>query len=212
MRATVRDERARTPVPSSVTDCSPKRDTCSIPTRPPATRVNGLSARAQVHEQVRAPQLRLRPVPATAGRASRSTRPSGPGRARSAGRPARGRIGQLIAEGPQGLAPLAGGKPVEEKVPVEVIELVLQAAGQQPGALDPHRPSVQVHPGGHRVPGPRRRQVEAGYRQACFRAVLVPFAGHQAWVDQVSLLAVQVVAEHAQVHADLGGGEPGPAR
>jgi len=59
-------------------------------------------------------------------------------------------------------------------VPVEMIELVLQAAGQQPGALDRHGPAVQVHPGDHRVPGPRRGQVEAGYRQACFRAVLVP--------------------------------------
>ncbi len=92
-----------------------------------------------------------------------------------------------------------------------MIELMLQAAGQQPGAFDRHEPALQVHSGDHRVPGSRRRQVETGYRQASFRAVLVPLDGHQAGVDQVPLLTVCVVAEHAQVHADLGGGEPSPA-
>ena len=69
----------------------------------------------------------------------------------------------------------------------EMIQLVLQAAGQQPRALDRDGPAVQVRPGDHRVTGPRGGQVETGYRQACFRAVLVPLSGHRGGVDQVPL-------------------------
>jgi hypothetical protein len=42
-----------------------------------------------------------------------------------------------------------------------MIELVLQAAGQQPVAFDGDGLVVKVHPGDHRMPGPRGRQEEA---------------------------------------------------
>src|SRR3984957_13617433 len=72
---------------------------------------------------------------------------------------------QLTAEGPQRLAPLTVGQPVEEQVPVEMVDLVLQAPGQHPGPLDHDRLAVQVDPGGDRVPGPRGGEVEAGGRE-----------------------------------------------
>ena len=82
--------------------------------------------------------------------------------------------------GPLGLADrlergLAGlpVEPVDEQDPVEVVGLVLHAAGQQVAALDGHRLAVHVLALGHHPQGPPGVEVEAREGQAALLALLL---------------------------------------
>src|SRR4051812_3731973 len=68
--------------------------------------------------------------------------------------------------------PRLAGESVEEDLAVEVVALVLQAAGHQAGALQPQRLAVDVEALGDAVHGTDRGCPDAGHRQAALVAVL----------------------------------------
>jgi hypothetical protein len=109
------------------------------------------------------------------------------------------------------MAPVARAQAVEIQAPVQVVEFVLQAPCEMPGSLDLDQLSGEVSADDDDVLGAGNRQVKAGDGKAALGAVLVTVAADEPGVDQIALVAVDVVAEDAQAHADLRRGEPGPA-
>jgi hypothetical protein len=92
---------------------------------------------------------------------------------------------------------------------------VLDAAGEQFGALDGDRLAVHVEALGDGPGRARRRELQAGERQAAL-LVLLRLTGQVEYrVDQVPVLVVVVAhveGEHPQRHADLWRGEPDAGR
>src|SRR3954470_20656835 len=154
----------------------------------------------------------------------RSTRAAA--RARSAAAPISGRSatsdtcarvrgtnpGSARTEGTQrGLAGLAG-EPVEEELAVEVVDLVLQAAGHQPATREPQRLAVDIETLDDAVHGAHGGRPDSGHRQAALVAVLGLLRQFDdRRVHHVPDLAVDVVRERPDTHADLRGGQAGPA-
>src|SRR6185312_7600803 len=110
-------------------------------------------------------------------------------------------------------------QPVEVEDAVEVVGFVLEAAGQQAGALDADRRPVGVDPGDLRPAGPTGGKALAGHRQAALPVIvgvghrLRARAGFQYRVDHHTPVSdvvriCAVVDEHPQVHPDLVGCEP----
>src|ERR1700739_4689732 len=90
---------------------------------------------------------------------------------------------------------------------------MLDAAGEQLGALDRHRVAVDVEAGRDRAGGTGGGELQAGDGQAAFVVFFRLALELQYGVDQVAwLVVVHVVGEDAQADADLRGGEPGPWR
>jgi hypothetical protein len=97
-----------------------------------------------------------------------------------------------------------------------VVDLVLDAAGQQPLALDLNRAAAHVHRGRGDRHGPLAGIVEAGERQAALLAVLLALPAGDDRVDQHPegvlaglLVGGDVVGEHALEDPHLGRGQPG---
>src|SRR4051794_34673912 len=158
--------------------------------------------------RVRSTRAAARARSAAAPISGRSAASDTPARVRGTTR----RLDSARAQGPQrGLARLAG-QPVEEDLAVEVVDLVLQAAGHQAGALQAQRLAVDVEPLGDGVHRPDGGGVETRHRQTALVAVLdlLRLLGEPR-VDHVPDHAVDVVGEDAQAHADLRGRQPGPA-
>src|SRR5918997_925982 len=74
--------------------------------------------------------------------------------------------GSAVAQGAQGALAGLAGEPVEEHLPVEVVDLVLQAARHQPAARQPQRLPVDVEALDDRVHRPHGRRPDAGDGQA----------------------------------------------
>ena len=107
---------------------------------------------------------------------------------------------------------VCGVEAVDEQHAVEVVDLVLDAAGQDLGALDRHRLAVHVEPAGHHVQVPAAVPRHPGDRQAALGTELLLVADRlERRVDQVPGEAPAVVGEHAQPDAQLRRGEPGAA-
>src|SRR5918992_4828402 len=86
-----------------------------------------------------------------------------------------------LLEGPLAVAP---GQPLDEQHPVQVVDLVLHAAGQQPFPGHLQRLAAHVlggHGDGH---GPLADVVEAGERQAALLALLLALPAGDDRVDQ----------------------------
>src|SRR5918997_3460424 len=135
--------------------------------------------------------------------------------ARSVTRPPYGprRRSAAVPQRPErGLARLPG-EPVEEDLAVEVVDLVLQRAGQEAGALESQRLAVHVEPLHDGVHRPPRGRPDAGDGQAALVAVLGLLGQlDDPRVDQVPDASVDIVGEGAQPDADLRCGDAGPAR
>ena len=67
---------------------------------------------------------------------------------------------------------VAAHQPVQVDHAVQVVGLVLQAAGQEPAPLDLDRRPVDVHPGDPRPVRPAGREVLARHREAALLVVL----------------------------------------
>src|SRR5690606_28160034 len=105
-------------------------------------------------------------------------------------------------------------QPVQVDVAVQVIGLVLQAAGEETLALDLDRLTVEVETGDFRPRRPAGRERLTGYGQAAFPVVVRvrhafrPFRGlqhgvdHQALTPLAELFVRAVVDEDAQIDAD----------
>jgi hypothetical protein len=117
-----------------------------------------------------------------------------------------------LAEFAHDHAALGAGEPVDVELAPQVISLMLQAAGQLAGAGDGDRPLVEIDALGDRIPAAAAVGAHAGDGQACLRAFVAAGRLDDPRVDQVAELAIGVVGERRQAGADLGGGEPGPAR
>ena len=80
---------------------------------------------------------------------------------------------------------------------IEVVALVLNAASHELLTLDDDLLSVQVGALAARVPGALGRVPQVGHGQATLVAVLVLVLaqGHDAWVEHVADLAVDVPGE-----------------
>src|SRR5690606_14162473 len=108
-------------------------------------------------------------------------------------------------------------QPVQVDVAVQVIGLVLQAAGEETLALDLDRLTVEVETGDFRPRRPAGRERLTGYGQAAFPVVVRvrhafrSFRGlqhgvdHQALPPLAELFVRAVVDEDAQIDADLVG-------
>src|SRR3954470_14970693 len=90
-----------------------------------------------------------------------------------------------LADGFHRQLALLAFEPVDEEDAVQVIGLVLHAAGQQLGALDRDGFTVHVRSFGDHAPGPLGREREAGKGQAAFFTVLLLVAKGEDRVDQV---------------------------
>ena len=90
-----------------------------------------------------------------------------------------------------------------------MVGLVLEAPGEDLGALDGHRLAVHVEPRRDRAGGAADVLLQPGKGQAALGAVLAVLGELQHRVDQMAELAVDVPGEHPQPDADLGRGEPG---
>src|SRR3712207_6706161 len=117
-----------------------------------------------------------------------------------------------VAQRPErGLARLPG-EPVEEDLAVEVVDLVLQRARHETGALQPDRLAVHVEPLHDGVHRPHRGRPQAGDGQAALVAVLGLLGQlDDPRVDHVPDASVDVVGEGSQLDADLRRGDAGPA-
>jgi hypothetical protein len=98
-------------------------------------------------------------------------------------------------------------EPVDEQHPVEMIRLVLHAAGQLPRALDGDRFAIHVEALGHRAEGAQRREGQAGEGQAALVVGLGLVRQVQRRVDQVPQLVVHVVGEDPEAHPNLRRGQ-----
>jgi hypothetical protein len=100
--------------------------------------------------------------------------------------------------------------PVNEQDAIQVVGLMLDAPGEQFGALDHDRLAVHVEALSDGARRPRGRELEAGQREAAF-LILFRLAGQvEDRVDEVAVLPFLVAAvegEDAQAHSDLRGGE-----
>ena len=106
-----------------------------------------------------------------------------------------------------------GVEPVDEQHAVEVVGLVLDAAGEQVAALDRDRVAVDVLAVRDDVLLAHAVEGEVGQRQAALGAVLLLVAREvQHRVDEVAERVVDVVDEHPQADADLRRGEPDAGR
>src|ERR1700722_12480041 len=111
--------------------------------------------------------------------------------------------------------PLPGGliHPVDEEHAVEVVGLVLQAAGEDLAAHPLNRVPAVGEAARHRVQPPLDVVVDAGEGQAALLALLVLLVGEvEDGVDQVAALAPDRVGEHPQPDPDLRRGQPGALR
>src|SRR3954451_10491373 len=116
-----------------------------------------------------------------------------------------------LADGLHRRLALAGVHPVDEQHAVQVVGLVLDAAGEQFGALDGHRVAVHVEPLGHHAPGPLDRVDQAGERQAALVVLVLVLRQVQRGIDQVTgLVVVDVVGEDPQADPDLRRGQACP--
>src|ERR1700744_1321721 len=148
-------------------------------------------------------------VPANTSRISRSERlaESRMGRAAQLGHGHPGPLG--LADGLHGQLLLLWVQPVDEQHAVQVIGLVLEAAGHPLGALQRDRVPVHVEPLGHRAPGPFGREGQAGERQAALLVGVLLLGQVERGVDQVPQLVVDEVGEHPQPHTNLRRGQTG---
>ena len=97
--------------------------------------------------------------------------------------------------------------------PVQVVDLVLDAAGRQPLAVTLQRLAADVH-GGHGAPhGPLAGVVDTGEGGGALLAVLLALPASDDRVDQHPervlaglLIRGDVIGEHPLEHADLGRG------
>src|SRR5215469_12624835 len=103
-------------------------------------------------------------------------------------------------------------EPVDEQDAVEVVGLVLYAAGEQLAALDRHRVAVHVEPGSDDPWRARRREHQAGQGQAGLVVFLLLAVQGEQRIDQVPGLVPHVVGEHPQADADLRRGEADTGR
>src|SRR3954449_1568396 len=197
-----------------------------VPAASAASTSSALAARTSSTRSTSASAIAARaPCLTSVGRV-RSTRAAA--RARSAAAPISGRAAasdtparvrgavrrqnSAGAQCPQrGLARLAG-QPVEEDLAVEVVDLVLEAAGHEPLPLQPQRLAVDVEALGHAPHRPHRRRPDPGHREAALVAVLGllgALGDHR--VDQMPDHVVDVVREPPQADADLRTGQTRPA-
>src|SRR5215470_12277928 len=78
----------------------------------------------------------------------------------------------VVLEHPLRLARIAADQPVKVKQAVEVVGLVLQAPGEETGALDRDRLAFGVEALDPRPAGPAGRKHHAGYRKAALEVVI----------------------------------------
>src|ERR687898_3525441 len=116
-----------------------------------------------------------------------------------------------LLEGPLAVAP---GQPLDEQHPVQVVDLMLHAAGQHPLAVHSQRLAAHVDGLDADLHGPLAGVVDAGEGQAALLAVLLALPAGDDRVDQQPervlaglLVGRDVVGEHALEHADLRRGQ-----
>src|SRR5450830_303279 len=123
-------------------------------------------------------------------------------------RGALGRVSELLADRPHGLLADRALEAVEVQVTVQMVDLVLQAAGHELGALDDDLLAVEILADDARVPGATGGVPQTGHGQAALVAVL-EVVGELAdlRVEHVADLVVDVPREGAEPDADVVRGE-----
>src|SRR3954470_4900680 len=223
-RATSERSASATPATRPASSRSRSRIASGVPSPAAAATSSAFAARISSVRSTSASAIALSAASLVSVGRVRSTRAAA--RARSAAAPISGRSatsdtcarvrganpGSARTEGAQrGLAGLAG-EPVEEELAVEVVDLVLQAAGHQPAAREPQRLPVDVETLDDAVHGAHGGRPDSGHRQAALVAVLGLLRQFDdRRVHHVPDLAVDVVRERPDTHADLRGGQAGPA-
>src|SRR5437763_6163426 len=124
-----------------------------------------------------------------------------------------GRLDRAAAQLAEGLLALIGLEQLEQQPAIEVVELVLEHAGQQLVGLDRDLVAVEVVTGQVELLGPDDREVQAGHRQAPLLVLpLAPRLGDHRVDDGLGPLVAlgKLVDEQALLHADLGRGQAQP--
>src|ERR1035437_5587583 len=96
-----------------------------------------------------------------------------------------------------------------EEDAVEVIDLMLDGAGEQPVALDADLLAVAVQPPGHDTVAALHLADQSGDGEAALIPRLLALAAHHLGVGELVDLVVDLEDDDAQRHAHLGGGEAG---
>jgi hypothetical protein len=116
-----------------------------------------------------------------------------------------------VTEFAQYPSPLFGVQSFDEKAPVEMIRLVLQAASHQARPFDLDGRAISVHAPDDRSGPARRGRPDPGNRKAALLLFLeFTFAADELWIDDVPLLVIDPVGEHPQLDADLRSRHTGP--
>src|SRR5690625_1965913 len=118
-----------------------------------------------------------------------------------------------LADGLHRLLALRPVEAVDIEHAVEVVHLVLEAAGHELLPLDDDLLAVEVDPLDAGVPGALGGEPQAGDGQAALVAVLVLVLGDldETRVEDVADVVLDVPRERPQAHPDLVGGQAGPA-
>src|SRR5438105_15865481 len=90
-----------------------------------------------------------------------------------------------------------------EEDAVEMIDLMLNRASQQPVALDPHLLAATVDALGDHALAASHLTNEAGHREAAFEADLLAFAPNHLGIRDLMDLVLDAQHDHAQWHIHL---------